>query len=57
MRLIGQGYGINQIAQELYLGVKTIETHRAHIRKKLKIDNNSELVRLSIKLAQNNLLG
>ena len=56
MRLIGQGYGINQIAKELYLGVKTIETHRAHIRKKLKMENNSELVKLSIKLTQNQLL-
>ena len=56
MRLIGQGYGINQIAKELLLGVKTVETHRAHIRKKLKMENNSELVKLSIKLTQNQLL-
>ena len=48
-RLIGQGYGTQQIAEELYMGVKTVETHRAHIKKKLNIKHNSDLLKYSIK--------
>jgi len=55
-RLIGQGYGTRQIAEELYLGIKTIETHRAHIKKKLKIRNNSELTKYSISWVQSQIL-
>ncbi|MGA1840172.1 MAG: response regulator transcription factor [bacterium] len=48
LRLIGQGYRNRQIAQELYLAIKTIETYRTHIRKKLKLKNSSELVKYAI---------
>jgi DNA-binding NarL/FixJ family response regulator len=48
LRLIGQGYRNRQIAHELNLGVKTVETYRAHIKKKLKLKNSSELVKFAI---------
>ena len=35
--LIGNGESTREIAQQLNLSVKTIETHRAHIRQKLKL--------------------
>ena len=35
--LIGQGRGTRQIAQQLHLSVKTIESHRAHIKEKLDL--------------------
>lgn len=43
-QLIGQGYSTHQIADMLELSVKTIETHRAHIKKKLDFPNNTVLI-------------
>jgi len=42
--LIGRGLGTSQIAARLCLSVKTIETHRANIKKKLHLDSNNELI-------------
>lgn len=42
--LIGRGLSTKKIAARLTLSVKTIETHRAHIKQKLKIADASELV-------------
>ncbi len=42
--LIGRGYATRRIAEALHLSVKTIETHRAHIKQKLKLGNATELV-------------
>ncbi len=41
--LIGRGHTTRMIADRLRLSVKTIETHRAHIKQKLKIDTSTEL--------------
>jgi DNA-binding NarL/FixJ family response regulator len=46
--LIGQGHGTRQIAEELHLSIKTIESHRAHIKEKLKLKNATELVQHAI---------
>jgi len=43
--LIGRGLGTGDIAGKLHLSVKTIETHRANIKKKLYINSGSELTR------------
>lgn len=42
--LIGQGHGTRQIAEKMHLSVKTIESHRAHIKEKLNLKNANELV-------------
>ena len=34
-RLIGEGHGTRQIADELHLSVKTVESYQAHIKEKL----------------------
>lgn len=47
-RLIGQARGTRQIAEELHLSIKTIETYRAHIKNKLALDNATELVRQAV---------
>lgn len=47
-RLIGHGHGTRQIAQELHLSIKTIETYRAHIKEKLGLKNATELVRQAV---------
>ena len=46
--LIGQGHGTRQIAEELHLSIKTIESHRAHIKEKLNLKNATELVQYAI---------
>ena len=43
-RHIGQGRSTREIAEMLNLSIKTIETHRAHIKDKLDLANASELV-------------
>ena len=46
-RAIGQGLGTREIADRLCLSVKTIETHRAHIKRKLRVEDSSDMVRLA----------
>jgi DNA-binding NarL/FixJ family response regulator len=47
-QLIGQGLGTRQIAEQLHLSVKTIETYRESIKHKLRLSTNSELVRRAV---------
>jgi DNA-binding NarL/FixJ family response regulator len=47
-RLIGQGLGTRQIAQQLFLSMKTIETYRAHIKEKLNFADAAELLQYAI---------
>ena len=42
-RLIGRGRTTRQIAETLNLSVKTIESHRAHIKSKLTLESSAEL--------------
>lgn len=51
-QLIGQGQGTRQIAQHLHLSVKTVEVHRANIKKKLELSSGPELVRYAIRWAE-----
>lgn len=46
--MIGQGLTTRQIAKKLHLSPKTIETHREHIKTKLNLQNNNELVRQAV---------
>jgi len=52
--LIGQGRGTRQIAEQLHLSVKTIESHRAHIKEKLNLKNATELVHRAIQMRESN---
>ncbi|MCX7009993.1 MAG: response regulator transcription factor, partial [Kiritimatiellaeota bacterium] len=47
--LIGQGYGTQQIASQLHISVKTIETYRANLKLKLKLNSSSELLQSAIR--------
>lgn len=42
-QLIGRGYSTSKIADELHLSVKTVETHRAHIKEKLQLSDAAQL--------------
>jgi two-component system, NarL family, response regulator NreC len=45
LRMISLGYTNAEIATQLYLSVRTVETHRAHIQQKLRLTTRAELVR------------
>jgi DNA-binding NarL/FixJ family response regulator len=47
-RLIGDGRGTRQIAQELHISVKTVESYQAHIKDKLSLKNARELLQRAI---------
>jgi DNA-binding NarL/FixJ family response regulator len=47
-RLIGDGHGTRQIADQLHLSVKTVESYQAHIKEKLLLKNGRELVQRAI---------
>jgi len=48
LHLIGDGCGTRQIAERLHLSGKTIEAYRAHIKQKLNLRNNLELLRVAM---------
>jgi DNA-binding NarL/FixJ family response regulator len=48
--LIGQGRATREIAEQLHLSVKTIESHRAHIKEKLNLRSATELVHRAIQM-------
>ena len=45
LRLIALGHTNTEIAEQLFLSVRTVESHRAHIQQKLRLTKRSELVR------------
>ena len=48
LRMIALGHTNAEIAGELYLSVRTVETHRAHIQQKLRLGSRAELVRYAL---------
>ena len=48
LRLLGKGYGTRDIAEQLHLSVKTVETHRGHIKEKLGFKESGDMVRFAI---------
>jgi DNA-binding NarL/FixJ family response regulator len=42
--LLALGYTNQEIAAKLYISVRTVETHRAHIMRKLHLDTRAQLV-------------
>jgi DNA-binding CsgD family transcriptional regulator len=50
--LIGQGMETRLIADQLHLSIKTIETHRDNIRKKLDLDSSADLLKYAMQWFQ-----
>jgi len=48
LTLIALGHTNGEIAEQLFLSVRTVETHRAHIQQKLRLSKRSELVRYAL---------
>ena len=45
MRLIARGYTYKEVASELFISIKTVETHMSAVLRKLQLSNRTELAR------------
>jgi DNA-binding NarL/FixJ family response regulator len=48
LQLLGQGVSTREIAEQLHLSIKTIESYRANIKRKLDLKNATELMRYAV---------
>ena len=48
MRLIAGGYTYKECASELFISVKTVETHVSAVLRKLQLSNRNELTRWAV---------
>lgn len=44
LKLLGQGKGVNEIAEELVLNSRTVSTYKARLMQKMNFKNNAELI-------------
>jgi DNA-binding NarL/FixJ family response regulator len=51
-QMIGRGLGTRQIAEDLRLGVKTVESYRARIKEKLQITDGTQLIQQAVHWVQ-----
>jgi DNA-binding NarL/FixJ family response regulator len=51
--LIGKGFSTREIAGKIFISVKTVETHREHIKEKLKIPDRGAFLRFAVEWAAN----
>jgi DNA-binding NarL/FixJ family response regulator len=49
LQLLAEGKSNKEVAKALYLGIKTVETHRARILRKLRLHSVGDLVRYAIR--------
>jgi DNA-binding NarL/FixJ family response regulator len=56
-QMIGLGRSTRQIAEDMNVSVKTIESYRARIKNKLNLDTNTELVQRAFQWVQENYVG
>ncbi len=50
LELVAQGYSTKLIADKLGIGIRTVESHRINMLKKMKVSNSAELIRKAIEL-------
>ena len=52
--LIGTGLATREISNQLFMSVKTVETHRAHIKAKVNVSSASQLVHYCVRWVEDN---
>ena len=57
LQLLGQGKGTSEIAAQLHLSVKTVDAHRANIKRKLNLQSASELMRYAVRWVETQRAG
>ena len=53
--LTGQGFNTREIAGQLHIDMKTVETYRLRIKEKLKLETSSDLLKVAIRWKQDRL--
>lgn len=48
LRCVGRGLSTREVAQELFISVKTVEAHREHLKEKLELPDSNALLRYAI---------
>jgi DNA-binding CsgD family transcriptional regulator len=48
LQRIGKGMSNREIASEFFISVKTVETHREHLKQKLQMPSSGDLLRYAI---------
>lgn len=54
VNLIGSGMLTREIAARLHVSIKTVETHRAHVKEKLNLKNATQLVQFCVRWVEEN---
>lgn len=55
LQLVAEGHSTRLIAQELHIGIKTVETHRRQLMKKLEIFSVAELTKYAVRNGMSSL--
>src|SRR5690606_36990124 len=50
LQFVAKGVSTKQIADELGISIRTVESHRINMLKKLRVSNSAELIKKAIKL-------
>ncbi len=53
LQLLGNGMTTSQIAEQLFLSVKTVETYREHLKQKLNLPDGPKLMRYAVEWSLN----
>jgi len=48
LRLLARGYAYKEIAAELYISIKTVETHASNVLRKLQLSSRHQLTRWAV---------
>ena len=48
LQLLGQGMSSREIADAMHISVKTVESHREHLKRKLGLGSGDELLRYAV---------
>jgi DNA-binding NarL/FixJ family response regulator len=48
LTMIGRGLGTREVAERLFISVKTVEAHKERLKEKLKLNSSTELVRFAV---------
>lgn len=55
LKLVSEGLTNGEVADKLNISVRTVETHRANVMKKLDVKNHSEMIKYAIKIGLTSL--
>lgn len=54
LELMGRGLATREIAEQLHISIKTVESYRARLKEKMNLRSGTELVRFAVRWAEEN---